>query len=338
MRASMMGLSSQPLGAQSPASPPPPSPQASPASPQPPLPRPALPRGADPVTLPVAAKSAKLMQLGVSGLKARLRAPTMNLDVSTTPPLATPAPELQPIEVSETMRPRRSLLEPEATVATTAPPKTHFVEETRSLDVASLLDASPPPVDIFETLPPTRMLTMPPPSHKSTYLPLGGPDANPVLPVGRASMASPEPKSRANTVALDVSPFDHSTTNRLDDEAKETMRASRPLTMPPVHHETLRTSRVATRPPTRPSAPPSAPPLEAPDPRWALINSHDQTQPGIMRAHLLGAQPDTMPLETPSPKPPSGHASDTRWLVAGAIAIGAAVLAVLVIAMSNAAR
>ncbi|MFO0652582.1 MAG: hypothetical protein U0326_40580 [Polyangiales bacterium] len=208
MRASMMGVSSRPLGAPSRASPQPP-PPASPASPQPPLPRPAPPRGDDPVTLPVAsmAKSAKPMQRGVSGLKARLRAPTMNLDVSATLLLATPAPEVQPIEASATIRAKPSLLD----------------------------DSPPPPVDIFETLPPTRMQTIPPPSRKAAELPLGGPDANPVLPGACVSMASPppEPKLRPSTVALDVGPFVESTTMKRDDAAvvradERARRAARP--------------------------------------------------------------------------------------------------------------
>lgn len=330
------------------------------------------------MTLPVAsmAKSAKLMQLGVSGLKARLRAPTMNLDVSATPPLGTSAPEVQPLEVSETIRAKRSLLEPEATVVKTPAPKRApdeasrsveetarmkhtfveetppaevtarvkhtFVEETRSVDVASLLDdAPPPPVDIFETLPPTRMQTIPPPSRKATFLPLGGPDANPTPPAARASMAPSEPKSRAHTVALDVAPFVESTTMKLDDEVKETMRAPRPSTMPPVRHATLlAVSGPDALAPSRPSyAAPVALPLHTSGDAFVDV----PTQPGIVAPPPTPTPwtppTDARPLAPSAPPAPTAPMSaETRTTLWIAVAVVVAVVFVLVVAVSSATR
>lgn len=363
-RARIVAVSATPsIAAPSPSPAPPPSPAAPSPAPSPlllPVPAPALTpppvqvsaraslpplstppaAQAEPVTLPQAPteRPSKLMQLGVSGLKARLRVPTMEVDTRAS----APPPEdegIQPIEAGATLRVRRSLLEPEATVVTHPLPRAEVVEETRQVDVASLIpEERVNPADTFDTLPGARMKTMPPPSRHATWLPLGGPDAKPVTPV---TAPRPEPAKspeapRSNTVAIDTASLVETPTMKLDDEAKGTLRAPRSSVLPPERF----TPQVTPAPPEpRASAPPSYAPPTASMPPLAPRIEHafvdTPTQPGIV------APPPTPAPWTPLP-PPIFEAQppppESRALLWGGVAVIVAVLAVLLVAVSSASR
>lgn len=297
---------------------------------------------AEPITLPHAPteRPSKLMQLGVSGLKARLRVPTMEVD--TGPRVSAPPPEdegIQPIEAGATLRVRRSLLEPEATVVTHPLPRPSVVEETRQVDVASLVpEERINPADTFDTMPGARMKTMPPPSRHATYLPLGGPDAKPVAPVAptRTEPATSPEAPRSNTVAIDTSGLLETPIVTLEDETKRTLRAPRPSTLPP---DRLAPQVTHSAPELRASAPPSYAPPTASMPPQAQRVEHafvdTPTQPGIV------APPPSPAPWTPLP-PPIFEAQPTqpegRALVWGGVAVLVAVLAVLLVAVSSASR
>lgn len=133
--------------------------------------------------------------------------------------LAAEPPDVMPIEASSTLRGKRSLLEPEATMVTLLPS-----EATSLLDVSALAN-DPPEVDeeAVQTGRPARAADAPH-ARRGTYLPVAGPDL-------RAPTPEVKGRPRASTAPL---AFEGQGGPSAVESTLDTQRPSpRPSTLPP---------------------------------------------------------------------------------------------------------
>lgn len=311
---------SAPAPTPAPPPPPPPSPPPSPPRPAPPVvaPEPGpivetttlrAPRALDDaathpeLTSPVTALKLGASRLGLATV-TRVRDPARSFDgpeerTDDVLHLPAEAPEVQPIEASSTLRGKRSLLEPEATMVTLAPS-----ELTSMLDVSALAD-DPPAVDdeAVQTGRPSRAADAPH-ARRGTYLPVAGPDVR---------APSPEPKGRARASTAPLA-FEGPAAPSGVESTLDTQRPSpRPSTLAP---------RSSVAPLPGPSLPPSSPAEIA----QAFVDI--PTDPGVVAPATRSRTSEPVTEEAPAE-------DGVPWWVP---ALGVAVLVTLAVVVSTSLR